>query len=82
VSIEPIEVDGRGYSRRRWRAWEHAWSWQVGWFRILGYGIAWVNHRKHPPLFTERYAGQHGIPKKPRLHIGHWCFRPTTWRHP
>lgn len=26
----------------------------VGWFRLFGYGIAWADRAKFPPLFSER----------------------------
>lgn len=52
------------------------------WFRLFGVGLAWVDHRLHRPLFSERYSGQHGIPKRRRLHVGPWCFMVTTERRP
>lgn len=36
------------------------------WFRLFGYGIAIVDHRIYPPLFSER----NGFRKC--LHVGHF----------
>lgn len=43
---------------------------QLGWwFRVNGYGISFHDHRKNPPLFSER--NRLG-PR--RYHIGAWCW--------
>lgn len=54
----------------------------IAWFRLFGVGLSWTDHRLHPPLLSERYAGQHGFRKRHRLHVGQWCFLVTTGRHP
>lgn len=67
---------------RPWRIWCGGRSDRIGWFRLLGYGLAWADHRLHPPLLSERYAGQHGFRRGIYLHVGSWCIQATTWRHP
>lgn len=44
-------------------------------FRIKGYGLALRDHRAFPPLFSERYNGQHGVRKRFYLHVGPWCLK-------
>lgn len=50
--------------------------WDEWWIRVspYGWGFAVTNHKRTPPLFSERYRGQFGIPKNPRLHVGRWCL--------
>lgn len=65
------------------KIWESARANGCWWFRLFGVGIAGVDRRLHPPLFSERYAGQHGIPRKRRTPvILHWQFTLTTRRNP
>jgi hypothetical protein len=66
----------------QWRVWSGRKGTRIGWFRFLGYGLAWRDHGCYPPMFSERYNGQHGIPRRRYLHLGRWCFLVTTWRHP
>ncbi len=50
-----------------------------GWFRLFGYGLSWTDHRRHPPLFSERYGYTRA------LHVGPWCLRalvPRQQRRP
>ena len=42
--------------------------------RALGWQADVTNHRVRPPYFSERYSGQHGVPKHRRLHLGPLCF--------
>jgi hypothetical protein len=53
-----------------------------GWFRLFGYGLAWVDRRRHPPLLSERYAGRHGFRARRVLSVGSWRVTVTTWRNP
>ena len=46
-----------------------------GWFRLLDYGIAWKDTRKHQLTFSER----NGYAR--RLMIGAWCLELLTPRH-
>lgn len=39
------------------------------WFRIFGYGLGFTDHRKHPPLFSERNGLRRG------LHVGRYCIK-------
>ncbi len=43
------------------------------WFRIRGYGLRVINHRRVPQFFSERngYGG-------PYLHLGRWCVKRLT----
>lgn len=66
----------------QWRVWIARRGEGLGWFRLLGVGLAWKDHRSHRALFSERYSGQHGVPKRHYLHLGSWCIHLTTWRHP
>lgn len=38
------------------------------WFRIKGYGVRYVDHRRQPPFFSERNGYRRG------LHIGPHCL--------
>lgn len=40
------------------------------WFRLFGSGLAWKNRNTAQLLFSDRYAGQYGIPKV--RHIGRY----------
>lgn len=40
------------------------------WFRVKGWGVRYVDHRRIPPLFSERYRYKRGF-----LHIGPHCFK-------
>lgn len=57
---------------------------RCGWFRLFDrIGLAWIDHRRYGPLFSERYAGKHGIPKARRqLHIGPWHIAISTKKNP
>lgn len=66
----------------QWRVWCGHRNAGIGWFRLLGVGLAWRDHRSWPPRFTERYSGQHGITRRTFVHFGPWCVHLTTWRHP
>lgn len=52
------------------------------WFRIFGWGIHFHDHRKYPPLFSER----NHLDGKRRLKIGPLCWsivKPSTfWVEP
>lgn len=55
----------------------------AGWFRILGVGIAWADHKLHGELMNRRYVGKHGAGYKRRLWVeDRWQFVITTWRNP
>ena len=61
------------------------WTWQPfdAWFRLFGWGLAVRNHRHIPPLFSERYNGQHGFRRRTYLHVGSWCLHvlhPEAYR--
>lgn len=48
-----------------------SWPWFCGgpqWFRIRGYGVRYVNHRRRPMLFSERNGYTRG------WHVGPHCF--------
>ncbi len=60
-------------------------AWYPGglWFRLWGWGLRCVDHRRHPALFSER------IGKKRALHVGAWCFAvvggeptPRSFKYP
>jgi len=56
-------------ARRQARA---SWGWFAhgpGWFRIKGYGVRYVDHRRQQPLFSER-NGYRTV-----VHVGPHCFR-------
>lgn len=52
------------------------------WFRLFGVGLAWVDHREHRALLSERYAGRHGFRRRRYLHVGPWCVTTTTEKRP
>lgn len=45
-----------------------------GWFRVLGFGLAWKDTRLHPLLFSERNGYRKG------LRLGAWMFHLLTPR--
>lgn len=53
--------------------WDRPFS--GGWFRLFGWGIGVVDHRKTRMFFSERYNGQHGVKKRIYVHLGPWCFK-------
>jgi hypothetical protein len=69
-----IVMGGRTYSHHgRWLQFAAYPRDHAGWFRLLGFGLRLEDHRIDRPLFSERYNGQHGIPKRRYLHIGPLC---------
>ena len=66
----------------QWRVYCGARGDRIGWFRLLGVGVAWKDHTQHRALLSERYSGRHGFRKRRYLHLGSWCLQLTTWRHP
>ena len=69
-------------SAQQWGVWQARRGDRIGWFRLLGVGLAWRDHGMYPPLLSERYSGQHSFRKRRYLHLGRWCVLVTTWRHP
>lgn len=52
------------HDRRRWPIFCHG----PRWFRVKGYGLRYVDHRKYPALFSERNGHRRG------WHVGPHCF--------
>lgn len=52
--------------------------WSEWYFRIAGWGLAMRDHRRIPPLFSERYSGQFGVRRRRYLHIGPFCIATFT----
>ena len=50
------------------------WRWGF-WLRLFGRGFGVVNHNEMRPLFSERYSGRYGVPKRIFIHVGPWCLR-------
>lgn len=44
-------------------------------FRLFGHGLSVQDHRELPALLSERYNGQHGMPKRRFIHIGPYCLK-------
>jgi hypothetical protein len=43
---------------------------RIGFVRVLGFGIAWKDSRRHRPLWSERERIFR------QIHIGHWVMTP------
>ena len=66
----------------RWLQFMVCWGEHAGWFRLFGFGLRLLDHRIDPALFSERYNGRHGVPKRWYAHVGPWCLLALRPRRP